>query len=102
MSNKTIIFSSNNSGKIREVKSIFESSQFKILPQSELGLNEGAEETACTFVENALLKARFIAHKVNEPVMAEDSGLVISLLNNEPGVISARYAGEKATNNENI
>lgn len=99
---KTLVFSSNNSGKIREVRAIFNGSNFSVVPQSEVNINEGAEETACTFIENALLKARFVASQVNYPVIAEDSGLVIDLLDNKPGVVSARYAGTNASDQENI
>ncbi|GIS18841.1 MAG: hypothetical protein CM15mP120_07570 [Pseudomonadota bacterium] len=59
----------------------------------DFGLS-GAEETATTFVENALIKARAAAHSAQLPAIADDSGLVVRALNGEPGVYSARYAGE--------
>ncbi len=102
MNNETIIFSSGNPGKIKEVQSIFKDFEFSIVPQSNIGIQKSAEETACTFVENALLKARYVASKTDHSVIAEDSGLVIDLLDNEPGVFSARYAGENSTDQENI
>lgn len=102
MSKNTIVFSSGNPGKIKEVQSIFKDSSFEILPQSSIGVHEGAAETACTFVENSLLKARFVSSKTKYPVIADDSGIVINALNKEPGVFSARYAGEKASDQDNI
>lgn len=96
-----LIFASQNQGKIREVKSIFNDSQFDIISLYDLGNNIHIEETGTTFSENAFIKAKGIFDYYKEPVIADDSGIVIEQLNGRPGVYSARYAGENSTDEEN-
>lgn len=99
---KHILIASRNKGKIEEFKKLFQ--KFNIPVESLYDLREDVpevEETGTTFKENARLKAEQIAALLNRPVIADDSGLVIDALNGEPGVYSARYAGEKATDDEN-
>ena len=67
---------------------------FEVIAQTDLGI-ESPEETGLTFVENALLKARYASEKSGLPAIADDSGLVVSALNGAPGLYSARYAGEE-------
>lgn len=93
MSNKWII-ASNNSGKIKEINNLLMSKNIELIPQSQLNITE-AEETATTFVENALLKAHNATQQAHLPALADDSGLVVPALNGEPGLYSARYAGTK-------
>lgn len=88
---RRIVLASDNPGKLRELRALF--AGVELIPQGELGV-EGAEETAVTFVENALLKARHAAQVSGLPAMADDSGLVVRALGGAPGVHSARYAGE--------
>lgn len=88
---RRIVLASDNPGKLRELRALF--AGVELIPQGELGI-EGAEETAVTFVENALLKARHAAQMSGLPAMADDSGLVVHALGGAPGVYSARYAGE--------
>ena len=71
------------------------------MPQSDYGVSE-AEETGTTFVENALIKARHAADATGLPAIADDSGLAVDALGGSPGVYSARYAGLKATDSDNI
>ncbi len=97
---QTIIFASQNEGKIDEVKALFAGSLFEIITQNDLGIS-GVEETGISFVENALIKARHVAGFVNYPVIADDSGLVVDALDGAPGVISGRYAGVNATYHDN-
>jgi len=95
--NTEIIFATNNLGKLKEVRNIFSDTKFKIIGLKEVGYNDEIEETGNTFEANALLKAETIFSKLKLPVIADDSGLCVNQLNCEPGVYSARYAGDKAS-----
>jgi XTP/dITP diphosphohydrolase len=94
-----IVLASSNLGKIREIQAIIEG-QF-IIPQSAFNVID-AEETGTTFVENAILKARNAALHCQLPAIADDSGLVVDALYGAPGVISARYAGVNASDQNNL
>lgn len=96
-----IVFASGNPGKIREVAEILSDLHITVVPQKEFGI-ESPEETGSTFVENALLKARYAAAQSELPALADDSGIVVDALDGRPGVWSARYAGENATDQENV
>lgn len=98
----TIVLASNNRGKISEFNALFQGiGDFNIKAQSDFFSDE-AVENALSFVENALLKARFASKRTGLPAIADDSGLVVPSLNGEPGIFSARYAGvhgdDKANN----
>jgi len=86
------VLASGNQGKLREITDMLDPLGFIVRPQSDWQLAE-AEESACTFVENALIKARHAALQTGLPSIADDSGLVVPALNGEPGIYSARYAG---------
>jgi XTP/dITP diphosphohydrolase len=94
-----IVLASSNPGKIREIQAIL--GGHPILPQSQFNVVE-AEETGSTFVENAIIKARNAAHFAQLPAIADDSGLVVDALDGAPGVISARYAGTGASDQDNL
>ncbi len=94
-----IVLASGNTGKIKEIQAILKGQL--ILPQSQFNVEE-AEETGSTFVENAIIKARNAALHCDLPAISDDSGLVVDALNGAPGVISARYAGENASDQENL
>ncbi|MCK5899036.1 MAG: RdgB/HAM1 family non-canonical purine NTP pyrophosphatase [Methylococcales bacterium] len=94
-----IVLASGNQGKIREFQAML--SGYDIVPQAEFIIEE-VEETGQTFVENAILKARHAAFKSKLPAIADDSGLVVDVLKGKPGVISARYAGDKASDKDNL
>jgi len=94
-----IVLASGNQGKIREIQAILK--DHPIIPQSQFNVEE-AEETGSTFVENAIIKARNAALHCNSAAIADDSGLVVDALNGAPGVISARYAGVAATDQQNL
>ncbi len=96
-----IVFASGNPGKIREVGDIFADLDISIVPQKEFAI-EPPEETGTTFADNALLKARHASAKSGLPAMADDSGIVVDALGGRPGVWSARYAGERATDEQNV
>lgn len=90
-----IIVATNNQGKVKEIKNIL--SPHNVMSQMEIGIDIDVEETGDTFVENAFLKARAIKPYTNCAVIADDSGLMVDYLNGEPGVYTARYAGENTT-----
>jgi len=94
-----IVLASGNPGKVREIQALLPG--YWIVPQSEFAVQECAE-TACTFVENALLKARNAAAQSGLPAIADDSGIMVDALGGAPGVWSARYAGEGACDLENL
>ena len=96
-----IVLASGNTGKIREIADIFAELEIDIVSQASLGI-ESPEETEDTFAGNALLKARFAALRSGLPAMADDSGISVDALGGRPGVRSARYAGENATDEENL
>lgn len=98
---KRIVLASGNAGKIREIADIFSELEIDIVSQASLGI-ESPEETEDTFTGNALLKARFAALRSGLPAMADDSGISVDALGGRPGVCSARYAGDDATDEENL
>jgi len=96
-----IVLASGNPGKIREIARIFADLHIDVIAQSELGI-ESPEETGDTFAANALMKARHAAALSGLPAMADDSGIVVDALDGRPGVRSARYAGENASDDDNL
>jgi XTP/dITP diphosphohydrolase len=96
-----LIFASQNSGKIREVKSILFDSKLEIISLIDLNDFEDILEDGITFEENARKKALHVYNKYKIPVIADDSGLSVEQLNGRPGVYSARYSGENATSEQN-
>lgn len=92
---------SGNHGKLQEMSRILGEFGFTVVPQSEFAVSE-AEETGTTFEENALIKARHAAAATGLPAIADDSGLAVDALDGRPGVYSARYAGEDASDDDNI
>lgn len=91
---KRIIFATGNEGKLKEIKVILEEPGVEVISMKEAGIEADIEENGTTFEENAVIKARAVAAKTGEIVLADDSGLEIDYLGGEPGVYSARYAGE--------
>ena len=79
-------------GKVKEMADVLADFGFEVIAQTDLGI-ESPEETGLTFVENAILKARYASEKSGLPAIADDSGLVVDALNGAPGLYSARYAG---------
>lgn len=95
-----LVIASNNKGKINEFKVIFP--EYNVIGISELIEDFDVEETGETFEENAKLKSEAAARALNKRVIADDSGLEVFALNGEPGVYSARYAGEGKDDDANI
>ena len=100
-----LVIASNNAGKLREFQRMLSPLGIEVLTQSQLGISE-AEEPHCTFVENALAKARHVSRESGLPALADDSGICVEALGGAPGVISARYAGDNprsdTRNNEKL
>lgn len=92
---------SGNAGKLVEIRRLLEGLAVDVIAQSELGVSD-ADETGTTFAENSLLKARHAADATGLPAIADDSGIAVDALGGRPGVYSARYAGEDATDDENV
>ena len=95
-----LVIASNNPGKLRELQLTLASLPIEILTQAQLGIDE-AEEPHCTFIENALAKARHVSRISGLPALADDSGLCVAALGGAPGVQSARYAGEPKSDSRN-
>ena len=95
-----IVLASSNPGKLAEFNALLAASGLDIVAQASLGISDAAE-TGCTFVENALLKARHAARASGLPALADDSGLCVAALDGAPGLHSARYAGTHGDNAAN-
>ena len=96
---KRMVVATGNAGKLREIKAIF--SDYEVVGAKELGLPTDAEETGSTFRENATIKAEALKNLVDCAVLADDSGLLVDALDGAPGIYSARYAGENASDEDN-
>lgn len=102
MSDITLVLATGNNGKIREFKELFSGFDINIKNLNDFGPIPSVTEDGETFEENAYIKASFTSKVLGLPAIADDSGLVVPALNGVPGVYSARYAGENATDEENI
>jgi XTP/dITP diphosphohydrolase len=94
---KKLVIATGNKGKLREIQHVLSELNLEIIPQSEFKVPE-CEEPHCTFIENALAKARHASKHTGLPALADDSGLCVDALQGAPGVLSARYAGKNAPN----
>jgi XTP/dITP diphosphohydrolase len=96
-----IVLASSNPGKLREFATLLSAHGLTAIPQQQLGIS-AADEPHATFLENALAKARRAAAASGLPALADDSGLCVAALVGAPGVRSARFAGERASDRDNI
>ena len=96
-----LVIATGNTGKLGEIRTLLEPLGMEVLPQSDYCVTP-VEETGLTFVENALLKARHASAVSGLPALADDSGLVVDALQGEPGIRSARYAGQDADDRANV
>jgi XTP/dITP diphosphohydrolase len=96
-----LVFATNNQNKIKEIQSMLPDT-IQIISLESIGCTEDIEETATTIEANAILKANYIRQKYGYNCFADDTGLEVEILNNEPGVFSARYAGEQKNSNDNM
>ena len=99
--NKTIIIATKNKGKSKEIKKILSIDGVRYLDLNDIDFKDEIVEYGKSFEENALIKASAVFDRYSIPVIADDSGLVIEILNGRPGVYSARYAGENSTDEKN-
>lgn len=88
---KTIVLATHNPHKVEEFQKAVEKEGIRIISASDIGINEEPKEIGHSFVENALIKARFVAARTTLPVVADDSGLEIHALDNFPGIYSNRF-----------
>jgi XTP/dITP diphosphohydrolase len=95
-----LVLASSNPGKVREFGELLAPLGIEVVPQGELGVPE-ADEPHATFVENALVKARNASRHSRLPALADDSGICVAALGGEPGVHSARFAGEPKSDRRN-
>lgn len=95
-----VVLATGNLGKLAEMRALLADLQLELEPQSAFGI-EPPPETGTTFLENALLKARYAARHTGLAAIADDSGLEVDALGGRPGVYSARFAGEHATDAQN-
>lgn len=96
-----IVLATHNKGKAKEMKNILSNINAEIITKSEIGIHEDPEETGDTLEENALIKGKAIYSICKLPVISDDTGLFVEALEGEPGVHSARYAGEEGNDSEN-
>ena len=96
-----LVFASNNINKIKEIQSILNGS-IQLLSLEDIGCHEEIPETADTIEGNAILKANYVTKKYGYDCFADDTGLEVNSLNGEPGVYSARYAGEQRNADDNM
>ena len=95
-----IVIATSNEKKLAEIKVLLSDLPIEIVPQSQFGI-ESCAEPFNTFIENALVKARFASKETNFPAIADDSGLCVDSLDGQPGVFSARFAGESRNDEKN-
>ena len=95
-----IVLASGNKGKLSELQNVFSKYQFEVIPQSHFNVSD-ADETGLTFVENAIIKARHACKNTGLPAIADDSGIEVDALHGAPGIYSARYSGDNATDEKN-
>lgn len=96
-----IIAATKNKGKIREISEILGELDIEVISQADAGIDVDIVETGTTFIENARIKAQAVSLLCDDAVLADDSGLCVDSLGGAPGVFSARYSGENATDFEN-
>jgi len=97
-----LLLATNNAGKVKEFRSLLAGIPFDLVTPKELGITMAVEETGATYRENAQLKACALAVQVGLVTLADDSGLEVAALHGAPGIMSARYAGENASNDGRI
>ncbi len=96
-----IVLASNNAGKVREINQLLASGQIEVVPQREFDIPDAVED-GLSFVENAIKKARHASILSGLPAIADDSGIEVDALKGAPGIYSARYAGEGASDQANL
>ncbi|MDY6065929.1 MAG: RdgB/HAM1 family non-canonical purine NTP pyrophosphatase [Finegoldia sp.] len=98
---RKIYLSTGNKSKVKEIKDILKNLDFEIYSKADLGIYEDVEEDGSSLEENSLIKARYLKTFTDDIVISDDTGLFVRALDLEPGIYSARYAGEHASDQEN-
>ena len=96
-----VVLATGNAGKLQELRAMLEPLAIEVVPLSQF-TRAAVSETGLTFVENAIIKARHAAQLAQLPAIADDSGLEVDALHGAPGIYSARYAGEHASDDDNL
>jgi XTP/dITP diphosphohydrolase len=96
-----VVLATGNPGKLQELRALLEPLAIEVAPLSQF-TRTAVPETGLTFVENAIIKARYAARLAQSPAIADDSGLEVDALQGAPGIYSARYAGEHASDEQNL
>ena len=102
MDRTKMVLASGNRKKLAELRRILEPMGFEVIPKDEAGVDFDPEENGSTFAENARIKAEAVCRATGMTAVADDSGLCVDALGGAPGVYSARYAGENATDSDRI
>ena len=97
-----LLLATNNTGKVKEYRSLLQGIPFELVTPKEMGIPMDVEETGTTYEENARLKAYVLSRRSGLLTLADDSGIEVDALDGEPGVMSARYAGENASDAERV
>ena len=100
--NPKLLLATNNTGKVKEFRNLLAGIPFELVTPAEIGIVMDVDETGATYRENARLKACALATQSGLLTLADDSGIEIDALNGAPGVMSARYAGENASDAERV
>jgi XTP/dITP diphosphohydrolase len=95
-----LLLASQNAGKLAEMKILVAGLPFRVLGPRDVGIEEAPEETGTTFLENAILKARYYAGRSGRLTVADDSGLSVDALDGGPGLFSSRFGGEGASDDD--
>ncbi|RUO34390.1 non-canonical purine NTP pyrophosphatase, RdgB/HAM1 family [Aliidiomarina shirensis] len=96
-----LVLATGNKGKVIELSELLAPLGWHVTPQTALNVSD-ADETGLTFIENAIIKARHACETTGLPALADDSGLAVTALAGAPGIYSARYAGENASDSDNV
>jgi XTP/dITP diphosphohydrolase len=100
MAETDLLLASQNPGKLAEMKELVAGLAFRVVSPGDLGIHEAPEETGASFIENAILKARHYARLSGRLTVADDSGLSVDALDGGPGLYSARFGGEGASDKD--
>ncbi|MFR9165696.1 MAG: non-canonical purine NTP diphosphatase [Dysgonomonas sp.] len=98
---ESLVFSTNNEHKLSEIRSVLQN-KYRIYSLQDIGIDYDIPETGITLEENALIKARYIWNEKGINCFSDDTGLEVEVLNGDPGVYSARYAGEQKNSADNV
>ena len=95
-----LLLASQNPGKLAEMRQLVEGMPFRVAGPKDLGITEAPDETGASFVENAILKARYYSRRSGLLTVADDSGIAVDAMNGEPGLHSSRFGGEGASDDD--